>query len=221
MKIKNSSGVIGFLFVFLVIGSDIALEAAAQSEVTVQQINDLFIEASSKANPSVVTIKSERVVQRSSRHPFFDLWDFDMGPVPESRGTVLGSGVIINSKEGYIVTNNHVVDKADDIFVDLEDGREVIAEVVGTDPQSDIAVLKVNADNLAKATIGDSDDLRIGEWVLAIGSPFSENLDHTVSAGIVSAKGRSNIMGGGGSTRISSRLMLPLIQAIVAGHLRT
>jgi serine protease Do len=196
MKIKNSRGIISFLFVFLVIGSDMALEAAAQSEVTVQQINDLFVEASSKANPSVVTIKSERVVQRNTRHPFFDLWDFDMGPVPESRGTILGSGVIINGKEGYIVTNNHVVEKAEDIFVNLVDGREVIAEVVGTDPESDIAVLKVNADDLGRATIGDSDDLRIGEWVLAIGSPFSENLDHTVSAGIVSAKGRSNIMGG-------------------------
>lgn len=196
MKIQNSRGVIGFLFVFLIFSSYTALIAAARDEVTVQQINDLFVEASSKANPTVVTIKSERVVQRNFRHPFFDFWEFEMGPMPESRGTVLGSGVIINGKEGYIVTNNHVVDKAEDIFVDLVDGREVIAEVIGTDPQSDIAVLKVNADNLGKATIGNSDKLRIGEWVLAIGSPFSENLDHTVSAGIVSAKGRSNIIGG-------------------------
>lgn len=195
MKIKNNWGVIGFLLAAIVF-SNAPLAAAAQDEITVQQINDLFVEASSRANPSVVTIKSERVVQRNFRHPFFDFWDFDTRPMPESRGTVLGSGVIINGREGYLVTNNHVVEKAEEIFVNLVDGREVIAEVIGTDPPSDIAVLKVDADELGQATIGNSDDLRIGEWVLAIGSPFSENLDHTVSAGIVSAKGRSNIMGG-------------------------
>ena len=195
MNIKYIVRGIGVLYVIILLGPFTVL-AAAQEEITIQQINDLFVEASSRANPSVVTIKSERVVQRNFRHPFFDFWDFDTRPMPESRGTVLGSGVIINSDEGYIVTNNHVVEKADEIFVNLVDGREVLAEVIGTDPPSDLAVLKVEADDLEMVTIGNSDNLRIGEWVLAIGSPFSENLDHTVSAGIVSAKGRSNIIGG-------------------------
>ncbi|UCD39116.1 MAG: Do family serine endopeptidase [Fidelibacterota bacterium] len=166
------------------------------TNVTAQEINNLFIAASSKANPSVVTIKSERIIRREFNHPFFEFWDFDFRPSPESRGRILGSGVIINSREGYIITNNHVVQESEDIFVDLEDGREVSAEIIGTDPPTDLAVIKVDADNLKQAIRGDSDELRIGEWVLAIGSPFSENLDHTVSAGIVSAKGRSNILSG-------------------------
>ena len=100
----------------------------------------------------------------------------------------LGSGFII-SADGYVLTNNHVVDGADQVFVRLHDRRQLAAEVVGTDQRSDVAVLKIEADNLPVAKIGASKTLKVGEWVLAIGSPFG--FDHSVTAGIVSAKGRS------------------------------
>jgi len=104
----------------------------------------------------------------------------------DSRG--VGSGFII-SADGYIVTNNHVVDGADELVVRLHDRRQLIATVIGTDERSDIAVIKVEASNLPVVTIGDSNALEVGEWVLAIGSPFG--FDFTVTAGIVSAIGRS------------------------------
>jgi serine protease Do len=100
----------------------------------------------------------------------------------------LGSGFVL-SADGYIVTNNHVVEDADEIFVRLVDRREFEAEVVGTDPRSDLALLKVDADDLPAVELGRSEDLETGEWVLAIGSPFG--FDYSVTAGIVSAKGRS------------------------------
>lgn len=100
----------------------------------------------------------------------------------------LGSGFII-SKDGYILTNHHVIRDADEIIVRLSDRRELEAEVIGSDKRSDVAVLKVDADNLPVVKIGDSSRLKVGEWVLAIGSPF--DFDHTVTAGIVSAVGRS------------------------------
>ncbi len=101
------------------------------------------------------------------------------------RGT--GSGVIV-SADGYILTNNHVVDSADDITVRLNDGREIKAKVVGTDPKSDLAVVKIEADHLTYAKFGDSDKLDVGDWVLAFGSPF--NFEQTMTQGIISAKGR-------------------------------
>ena len=98
-----------------------------------------------------------------------------------------GSGVIISS-DGYIVTNNHVVEGADELTVTLNDNREFSARVVGTDKQTDLALLKVNAKNLPTLPIGDSDKLKVGEWVIAVGNPY--NLSSTVTAGIVSAKSR-------------------------------
>ena len=106
----------------------------------------------------------------------------------EQRG--LGSGVII-SEDGYILTNNHVVGDADEVKVELSDAREFRAEIVGTDASTDLAVLKIEANNLEPARLGDSDQLEVGEWVLAIGSPFG--LDQTVTAGIISAKSRANV----------------------------
>ncbi|MFV2057513.1 MAG: DegQ family serine endoprotease [Thiohalomonadales bacterium] len=100
----------------------------------------------------------------------------------------LGSGFIISS-DGYVLTNYHVIKDADEIIVRMNDRRELKAELVGRDPRSDIALLKVKAENLPVVEIGDSEKLRVGEWVLAIGSPFG--FDHSVTAGIVSAKGRS------------------------------
>jgi len=107
----------------------------------------------------------------------------------------LGSGVIVDALNGYILTNNHVVDDVDEIQVKLIDKRVFDAELVGSDPKSDLAILKIKADNLNSIKLGDSDKLRVGEWVMAVGSPFSASLSHTVTTGIVSALGRSNILG--------------------------
>lgn len=103
----------------------------------------------------------------------------------------LGSGVIINAKEGYIVTNNHVVEKADEIIITLKDGRQVEAKKIGSDADSDIALLQIDADNLTEIQIADSDKLRVGDFAIAIGSPFG--LGQTVTSGIVSALGRSGL----------------------------
>ncbi len=109
------------------------------------------------------------------------------GPQPRARQS-LGSGFFI-SNDGYVVTNNHVVENAENIIVRMSDRREFSAEVIGTDPRSDLALLKVDGDNLPVLQLGKPDVIRVGEWVLAMGSPFG--LDYSVSAGIVSAKGRS------------------------------
>ena len=115
----------------------------------------------------------------------------------------LGSGFII-SKDGYVITNHHVVKGADEIIVKLNDRRELIAELIGSDPRSDIALLKLDTDNLQPVKLGTSDDVRVGQWVLAIGSPFG--FDASVTAGIVSAKGRS----------LPSENYVPFIQTDVA-----
>jgi len=127
--------------------------------------------------------------------PFNDLFKHFFGEQGGGRGAPpphesksLGSGFII-SKDGYVLTNNHVVKDADEIIVRLADRRELKAEVVGTDDRSDVALLKIKADNLPVAKIGKSEQLRVGEWVLAIGSPFG--FDYSATAGIVSAKGRA------------------------------
>ncbi|MBO7259592.1 MAG: trypsin-like peptidase domain-containing protein, partial [Paludibacteraceae bacterium] len=117
---------------------------------------------------------------------FFGLPHYQERPQPQQQG--FGSGVII-SNDGYIVTNNHVIDRADMIQVVLNDKRTYTAQLVGTDPTTDIALLKIEADSLPTITFGDSDMLKVGEWVLAVGNPF--NLTSTVTAGIVSAKARN------------------------------
>lgn len=135
----------------------------------------------------VVHIKTQATrAGRSSGNPFFDYF-YGQGREPQiSQG--IGSGVII-SKDGYIVTNNHVVEGAQTILVKLNDNREMEAKLIGTDPSTDIALVKIDADNLSPIRYGDSDALRLGEWVLAVGNPF--DLTSTVTAGIVSAKARS------------------------------
>lgn len=119
---------------------------------------------------------------------FFDDERHGDAPPREYDAHSLGSGFII-SKDGYILTNYHVIQEADEIIVRLSDRRELEAEVIGSDKRSDVALLKVDADDLPVVRIGDSSKLKVGEWVLAIGSPF--DFDHTVTAGIVSAVGRS------------------------------
>lgn len=126
---------------------------------------------------------------RMEQDPFFEYF-FGQRPQPQKRPAQVGSGSgVILSQDGYIVTNNHVVEGADNITVVLNDKRSFEAQLIGTDPTTDLALLKVDASELPTLPIGNSDDLKIGEWVLAVGNPF--NLTSTVTAGIVSAKARS------------------------------
>jgi serine protease DegQ len=150
--------------------------------------------AAKKAQPSVVNIYTTKEL-RLQRNPLFDdpvfKRFFKMPGLPETQTqNSLGSGVIA-TPEGLILTNNHVVDSADQIEVALNDGRRVPAKVVGTDPETDLAVLKIEAKNLTPITWGKADSLQIGDFVLAIGNPFG--VGQTVTMGIVSALGRSNL----------------------------
>ena len=169
--------------------------------VFLKQFSDQFADIAEKANPAVVTILTEKKIEinQSNRStPQEDLFRFYFNQ-PRQRqykSSALGSGVIIDAKNGYIITNNHVVEDVDEITVRLLDKSEYKASIIGKDPKSDLAVIKIKAKGLADLQLGDSDNLRVGEWVIAVGSPFSANLSHTVTAGIVSAKGRGNIIQG-------------------------
>lgn len=153
-----------------------------------------FTQAAEMTVNAVVHIKSTvMTTERISGDPFFDLFFGNRGQGQPQPKVGYGSGVIISS-DGYIVTNNHVIDNSDEIEVTLNDNRKFKALLVGTDPATDIALLKVDESNLPIIKFGNSDDLKIGEWVLAVGNPFM--LNSTVTAGIVSAKARSiGIMG--------------------------
>ena len=141
-----------------------------------------------KAAPAVVSINTSTVLQNPyGNDPWFRFFFGDRGAQEQ---TGLGSGVIV-SHDGYVLTNNHVVEHADAIIVTLADGRHAKAEVVGTDPESDLAVLKINLDKLPAMALGDSDQLRVGDRVLAIGNPFG--VGQTVTSGIVSALRRDHV----------------------------
>ncbi len=152
-----------------------------------------FTEAADKVMPTVVHIATKTTVRTSAYPPGFDLWQEFFGeswdlPQKENVQQASGSGVIVQ-KDGYIVTNNHVVKGADEISVTLHDKREFTAKVIGTDPNTDLALIKIEADDLTPISFANSDNVKIGEWCLAVGNPF--NLNSTVTAGIVSAKGRN------------------------------
>ncbi len=167
-----------------------------------QALSRAFAAVVKKAAPAVVFIEVEKTVVRKEPHPFpfgpfpFDFFgdDFMRRFFPQiprkfkQRGA--GSGFIV-SPEGLIFTNNHVVEGADKVIVKLADGRTFKGKVVGRDPQSDVAVLKIKGHNLPTVPLGDSDKIQVGEWVIAIGNPFG--LSHTVTVGVVSAKGRSGL----------------------------
>lgn len=150
-----------------------------------------FTSAAESAVDAVVHIKTteseekamEQQQQMQSQNPFFEM--FDMGRMQPKAGT--GSGVII-SKDGYIVTNNHVIEFGDEFEVTLNDNRQFKAKLVGRSKDIDLAVLKINAENLSAMPYGNSDIAKVGQWVLAVGNPF--DLTSTVTAGIISAKGR-------------------------------
>ena len=141
-----------------------------------------------------MTIKSKQTVQVRGIDPFAPLFGRPGSFTQEQVREGLGSGVIV-SKDGYILTNNHVVEGADELLIKVMDVEtEMLAKVIGTDPQTDIAVLKIeSADDLPILDLGDSDELRVGEIVIAVGSPLDIGLAHTVTMGIVSARGRANL----------------------------
>ena len=199
---------------------------ASTSGVNAQPVDLTY--ATDKALPSVVTV---RVVTNSKTQvvemedPFGDFFDpfgfFGRGQggtqrrqvqTPKRQGS--GSGVII-SADGYVVTNNHVVDGADEITVILTDNREFSARIIGTDANTDLALIKVDGKNLPAISIGDSQKLKVGEWVLAIGNPFS--IGTTVTAGIVSAKARS-MAGQGGASVTSVQSFIQTDAAINRGN---
>ena len=153
-----------------------------------------YSEAVQRATPSVVNVSTSKEI-RSSRHPLlndpvFRRFFGDQLPDEAQRASSLGSGVIV-STSGYVLTNHHVVEAADEIEVTLADGKKLLAKVVGNDPDTDLAVLRVDADNLPAITFGSSESLRVGDVVLAIGSPFG--FSQSVTSGIVSALGRTGL----------------------------
>jgi len=175
-----------------------------QGKELLNQFSTAFEAAADKINPSVVPIFSEQVTKinnpfGSAEDPFRQFFGDDFfkhffgnenGNGQKQTVHALGSGVIV-SNDGYILTNNHVVDGADKLTVVLKDKKEYVAKVIGRDPQSDVAVIKIDAKDLPAASLGNSDDVRVGQWVIAVGNPFQ--LMHTVTAGIISAKGRSSV----------------------------
>ena len=188
-------------------------EPAKSSRAYMASTPPNFVEVAERTIDGVVNIRTEKAV-RMSQERFFDPFEFFFGipsqrdPRQEGRSRQeapkqvgIGSGVIIG-RDGYIVTNNHVIDGADDVYVTTNSNEEYKARVVGTDPFTDLALIKIEGDKeLTAIPFGNSDDLRVGEWVLAIGNPF--NLRSTVTAGIVSAKGRA-AGSGQGSLQVGS-----------------
>lgn len=161
---------------------------------------ETFRLAAKQIAPSVVAITSLKKVQKlegftveKRRDMLGYLRYYRLPKYAESMEPAgIGSGFIFDDKNGYILTNNHVVQEAEECIVKLHDKRELPAKVVGTDPQTDLAVLKIEAEKLNSAVLGDSDQVAVGDWVLAAGNPFGL-LEQTITAGIISAKGRRNL----------------------------
>jgi serine protease Do len=182
------------------IGAD---KPSVASRLDLNNTGKAFVEVAQQVMPTVVSVTSSKVVR--VRNPFSEFFHEDWlrpegfgrpfrdrrGNQREQRQEGLGSGVII-SPDGYILTNNHVIREAEEISV-LLDKKEYKAKIIGTDPKTDLAVIRIDVQNLPAITLGNSDDLEVGEWVLAIGNPFSLQLQHSVTAGIVSGKGRNQV----------------------------
>ena len=189
-----------FITPLILIALLLPADVSASDIGVAKALSNAFADISEKVSPSVVTITSEQVF----KHPGMDqfrgyqelfpknLWPFLPDGDREMRSTSLGSGIII-SADGYILTNNHVIEKGENIKVQFANNKEYDAEIIGADPKTDVALIKVDAKNLKPIKMGDSDKVRVGEWVLAIGSPFSGNLSQTVTQGIISATGRSSV----------------------------
>jgi len=186
-----------------------SLHAQDKAIESLRETGKAFASVAKKVSPAVVFIQVEKTIQSQpvagGFPPFGDDFfrrffgmpgpegqphQFQAPARPQRRVVAQGSGFIFTS-DGYIMTNNHVVADADKVTVRLEDSREFKGKVIGADPHSDVAVIKIDAKNLPVLPLGDSDKLEVGEWVIAVGNPFG--LSHTITAGIVSAKGRSSV----------------------------
>lgn len=194
-------------------GNDPPTELSEESTELLMRFNSAMVNLADVSKPTVVMVSTERTVTRRSGSmfdffaPFRDDPFFRDHPFFRDRGSQerefqqrgLGSGVIV-SADGYILTNHHVINQVDTIKVTLINEKQLPATLVGSDPNTDVAVLKVEAENLPYMRFGDSEELQVGDMVLAIGSPLGTALAHTVTQGIVSAKGRSelNILGNEG-----------------------
>lgn len=162
-------------------------QSNSQNAPTLKDFNDAIVNIADQTKPTVVTVRVTKTVER--QNPFARFFGNPQGEPEQYQRQGLGSGVIV-SQDGYILTNNHVVANADEVEVTFYDDTRITAEVVGTDPQTDIAVLKVDTEDLNVIELGNSEQIRVGEMVLAIGSPLGAELAHSVSMGIVSAKDR-------------------------------
>ena len=162
-----------------------APNAPVHLDADASSFSKAFIETAQKVSPEIVQIS---VVSKVTDNPHDNFFMFPFKVPEEEKGT--GSGIII-SKDGYIITNNHVVENATKVTVGLQDRRSFDAKVIGTDPLTDLAVIKIDADNLPVAFLGNSDSLKVGQWVMAIGNPLALNM--TVTAGIVSAVNRGSL----------------------------
>ncbi len=204
--------VLGLAFLALLFGLFFCMDSNRANSLpktdkltTARSLGQAFVEVAKKVQPAVVNVTTEKTITMKPWERFGD--DFFKGSPfedffrgfgsPRERGKEYrqkqrsgGSGVIVD-KEGYILTNNHVVEGADKVKVRLNDGREFTATTKGQDPRTDLAVLHIKAKDLPAAILGDSDKLEVGEWAIAIGSPFG--LEHTVTVGVISAKGRSGL----------------------------
>ncbi len=202
-SIIQRASIVGILVLLLI---PISAFSADQDSITaLRQMGKAFASIADKASPAVVGIQATKVVENpysrnwQNENPSEeDLFRYFFGPrrsprqspEREQRQVAQGSGFVISS-DGYILTNNHMVGGAETVTVQLADGTKVSAEVIGADPQTDVALIKIDKKDLPFIEMADSDNLEVGEWVIAIGNPFG--LSHTVTAGIVSAKGRSRI----------------------------
>ena len=200
MNLRKKVLTASFLVGILVVSSVLSPVVADSAIERLRETSKAFTAVAKEALPAVVSVQVTKSIEVSSRSPFGygspfgnEFFEYFFGPGYRERSPRRyeqkgqGSGSIVSS-DGYILTNNHVVMDADKIMVVLNDGRKLEAEVIGADPKTDIAVIKVEATDLPTIETGDSDALEIGEWVIAVGNPFG--LSETVTVGVVSAKGR-------------------------------
>ena len=195
------------------------LRLAAYNATDAQPVD--LTQAAESSVHAVVHIRAKQLSKTQTVQSMPDIFDFFFGDGRGQQRQIqtqprvgFGSGVII-SKDGYIVTNNHVVEGADEITVKLNDDRELKGRIIGTDPSTDLALIKIEGDDFPTVPVGNSDELKVGEWVLAVGNPF--NLTSTVTAGIVSAKSRGNI-GAGGKDRSKIESFIQTDAAVNPGN---
>jgi len=198
-KLTNNRQVYSFWFLLSLVVLALAWHPTASlagAPLSVSAKGNTIAPMLERTMPGVVNISTKAWIRGSQNplleDPFFRyFFDVPRNEPRRKETQSLGSGVIIDAKKGYIITNNHVIDHADEITVTLRDGRELDAKLIGTDKEADIAILHVEANNLSSLPLADSDKLRVGDFVVAIGNPFG--LGQTVTSGIISALGRSGL----------------------------